>query len=128
MEYPKELKYTKEHEWVRVEGDIAVVGVTDYAQHALGDVVFVELPKMGDHLQKDKAAAVVESVKSVSDVFAPVCGDVVGSNDKVSNAPELINKSPYKDGWMFKVKIDDKKELSGLMNAQEYEKLVGGKK
>jgi glycine cleavage system H protein len=128
MEFPKELKYTKEHEWVRMEGGVAVVGITDYAQHALGDVVFVELPAKGARVEKGKGAAVVESVKSVSDVFAPVCGEVVEANKAVESSPELINKSPYKDGWMFKLKLEDKKELDTMMSADDYQKLVGGKK
>jgi len=127
MDFPKDLKYTKEHEWVRVTGDSGVVGITDYAQHALGDVVFTELPKVGDRVAKDKRAGVVESVKSVSDIFAPVCGEVADVNKRLDSNPELINKSPYGDGWMFKIKIDDKKELETLMGAQEYEKLVGEK-
>lgn len=128
MEFPKDLKYTKEHEWVRVDGDMVTVGITDYAQHALGDVVFVELPKVGDQVEKSKGAGVVESVKSVSDVFAPVCGRVTEANGKLHANPELVNKSPYKDGWMFKLKMEDKKELETLLNPQEYQKLVGEKK
>jgi glycine cleavage system H protein len=128
MDFPKELKYTKEHEWVKVEGDMVTVGITDYAQHALGDVVFVELPKIGDQVEKSKGAGVVESVKSVSDVYAPVCGKVTEVNGKLNSNPELVNKSPYKDGWMFKLKIEDKKELDALLAPQDYQKLVGEKK
>jgi glycine cleavage system H protein len=125
MDYPKELKYTKDHEWVRVEGAVAVVGISDYAQHALGDVVFAELPKVGAKVAKGKGAAVVESVKSVSDVYAPVSGEIVEVNAAVADKPEILNKSPYKDGWMFKVKMADKKELDTLMDAKAYEKLLG---
>ena len=128
MEFPKELKYTKEHEWIRVEGDTGTVGITDYAQHALGDVVFAELPKKGADVTQHKGAGVVESVKSVSDVFAPVSGKVSDANDKVAGNPELINKSPYGDGWMFKVRLKDKGELNALMNADQYAKYVAEKK
>jgi len=128
MEFPKNLRYTKDHEWARVEGDIAVVGITDYAQHALGDVVFVELPKRGDHVEKGKGAGVVESVKSVSDIFSPLGGEVVEVNPKVEESPEIVNKSPYGEGWMFKLKMDDMRELDTLMGKEEYQKLVGEKK
>jgi len=128
MDYPTELKYTKEHEWVRVEGDVAVVGITDFAQHALGDIVFAELPAVGGRVEKGKSAAVVESVKSVSDVYAPVCGEVTEANKAVAEAPEVLNKSPYKDGWMFKVKMEDKSELNDLMDAAAYAKFAGAKK
>lgn len=128
MEYPKDLKYTKEHEWVRAEGDVATVGVTDYAQDALGDVVYVEVPKEGDKIEKGKGAAVVESVKSVSDVFAPLSGEVTEGNTQLEDNPELVNKSPYKDGWMFKVKMADKSALDSMMSAEEYEKFVGEQK
>jgi len=127
MEFPNELKYTKDHEWIRIEGDIGVVGVTDYAQHALGDVVFVELPKVGAQVVRGKGAGVVESVKSVSDVFSPVSGKVVEANAAVDSSPELVNKSPYTDGWMFKVRLSDKKELDTLMGSKDYQKLVDKK-
>ncbi|MFH0861958.1 MAG: glycine cleavage system protein GcvH [Candidatus Altiarchaeota archaeon] len=127
MEYPNELKYTKDHEWIRIEGDVAVVGVTDYAQHALGDIVFVELPKVGADVVKGKGAGVVESVKSVSDVFSPISGKVVDVNKALESSPETVNKSPYRDGWMFKVKVSDKKELETLMDSKDYQKLVDKK-
>jgi glycine cleavage system H protein len=128
MEFPANLRYTKDHEWVRVEGEAVVVGITDYAQHALGDVVFVELPTVGDHFEKGKGAAVVESVKSVSDVYAPVCGDVVEINPKTAASPELLNRSPYGDGWMFRLKFDDRKEVDALLDAKAYSRLVGEQK
>jgi glycine cleavage system H protein len=128
MNFPKELKYTKDHEWIRVEGALGVVGITDYAQHALGDVVFAELPKVGDELQAGKSAGVVESVKSVSDILSPVSGVVVEANSAIDSSPDLVNKGPYAEGWMFKLKMSDKKELDLLMGAAEYEKLVGEKK
>ena len=128
MDFPNELKYTKEHEWVKIEGEIAVVGITDYAQHALGDIVFAELPKTGSEVVESKGAAVVESVKSVSDVFAPVAGKVIESNEKLTSNPEIINKSPYAEGWMFKVKMSDKTQPDRLMSAEEYQKYVAQKK
>ena len=128
MDFPRELKYTKEHEWVKVEGDTATVGVTDYAQDALGDVVFVELPKVAGQVEKGKGAAVVESVKSVSDVYAPVSGKVTEANEALNGQPELINKSPYGKGWIFKLKLKDMSQLDALMAATEYEKFVAEKK
>jgi len=128
MDYPKDLLYTKEHEWARVEGDVATVGITDYAQNALGDIVFIELPKKGATVAKAKGAAVVESVKSVSDVFCPVSGTVVEVNESLSGAPDAVNKKPYSDGWMFKVRINSQKELSDLMNPEEYEKFASAQK
>ncbi len=113
---------------MRVEGDIAVVGITDFAQHALGDIVFAELPAVGGRVNKGKGAAVVESVKSVSDVYSPVCGEVAEANNQVSESPEVINKSPYTDGWMFKVKIEDKSELNDLMDSASYARYAGAKK
>jgi len=124
MDFPKELKYSKDHEWVRIVGDTATVGITDYAQHALGDIVYVELPKVGADLSAGKGAAVVESVKSVSDVFAPLSGKVTEINPVVSDKPELINQSPYGAGWMFKIKAKDNSEAGRLMGPQEYEKFV----
>ena len=127
MDYPKELKYTKEHEWVRLDGGEATVGISDYAQDALGDIVYVELPKQGDKLEKSKGAAVVESVKSASDVYAPISGEVTEVNGELESNPELVNKSPYGDGWMYKMKVADPKELDELMSNTEYEKLIEGK-
>jgi glycine cleavage system H protein len=124
MDFPGELKYTKDHEWVKVEGDVAVVGITDYAQDALGDVVFVELPKIGANAQSHKSIAVVESVKSVSDVFAPISGEIVEVNSKLEAAPEEINKSPYGAGWLFKIRVRDKGEMSNLMDAAKYKNLI----
>ncbi|MBU0762670.1 MAG: glycine cleavage system protein GcvH [Candidatus Altiarchaeota archaeon] len=124
MDYPADLKYTKDHEWVKVVGEVAVVGITDYAQDALGDIVFVEMPKAGVQAQKGKGIAVVESVKSVSDVFAPVSGEVVEVNSELEAAPEKVNKDPY-GSWMFKIKMKDQTELSAMMSADDYKKLAG---
>ena len=121
MEFPEELKYTAEHEWVMVEGDLAVIGITDFAQDSLGDVVFVELPEVGTEVTTGKAFGVVESVKAVSDVYAPVSGTVEESNEELPDAPEILNTSPYGDGWMIKIRMSDPGELDGLMDAVAYQ-------
>jgi glycine cleavage system H protein len=124
MENPTELKYSKEHEWVKVEGDIAIVGVTDFAQEQLTDIVFVELPEVGKKVEAKKGMAVIESVKSVSDVFSPVNGEVVEANVKLSDSPEIINKDPYGEGWLAKIKIEDSSALDGMMSSEEYGNFV----
>ena len=124
MEFPEELKYTEEHEWVLVEDDIVTVGITDFAQDQLGDVVFVELPDVGDTLELGKNFGVVESVKAVSDIYAPVSGEVVEVNEELPDEPELINSSPYEDGWMIKIKISDPDELDELMDASAYQEFA----
>lgn len=126
MEYPEEFKYTEDHEWVMVEADVVTIGITDFAQDQLGDVVFVELPEVGDQLQSGKPFGVVESVKAVSDVYAPVTGEVVEVNDDLPDDPEMINKSPYEDGWMLKIRIVDSAELEGLMDAGAYQAFTEG--
>nr|WP_295370580.1 glycine cleavage system protein GcvH [uncultured Sphingosinicella sp.] len=112
--------FTKEHEWIRVEGDTATVGITDFAQAQLGDVVFVEVPSEGTQLQKGKEAAVVESVKAASDVYAPVSGEVVEGNQALVDDPALVNSAAEGDGWFFKLRLSDNSELNGLMGADEY--------
>jgi glycine cleavage system H protein len=112
--------FTKEHEWIRVEGDTATVGITDFAQGQLGDVVFVEVPSEGAQLQKGKEAAVVESVKAASDVYAPVSGEVVEGNQALVDDPALVNSAAEGEGWFFKLRLSDNSELNGLMNADEY--------
>ncbi|MCX6695683.1 MAG: glycine cleavage system protein GcvH [Candidatus Altiarchaeota archaeon] len=128
MDFPKDLKYTREHEWVKIDGDVATVGITDYAQNALGDIVFIELPKKGASVEKSKGAAVVESVKSVSDVYSPMSGTVVEVNEALNSSPDAVNKKPYTEGWMFKMKVKNVKDAEGLMNASEYEKYVAQQK
>jgi len=123
LKYPKELKYSKEHQWVKAEGDIAVVGITDYAQKQLTDVVFVELPEVGKKVEQKGIFCTIESVKSVSDIFSPVSGEVVEVNKELENKPELLNKEPY-NGWIAKIKISDKAELDKLMPVEEYEKFI----
>ncbi len=121
-----DLKYSKEHEWVRVEGDVAVVGISDYAQAQLGDVVFVELPEVGKQVAKDGEAAVVESVKAASEVYAPASGEVVEVNSALGDEPELVNGAPTGDGWFFKIRLGDPSELDGLMDEAAYLEFVKG--
>ncbi|MFH2021354.1 MAG: glycine cleavage system protein GcvH [archaeon] len=123
-ENPKELKYSKEHEWVKIDGDIATMGITDHAQELLTDIVFVELPVVGKTLEQMKQACVVESVKSASDVFAPMSGVVTEVNTAIKDHPELINQDPFGKGWMVKFKIKDESELSKLMTKEEYDKYI----
>ena len=124
MEFPEELKYTEEHEWVMIEEDLAVVGITDFAQDALGDVVFVELPEVGTSVEAGKAFGVVESVKAVSDVYAPLTGTIEEINDDLIDAPEIINTSPYEDGWMVKIRMADASDADELMDAEAYQALI----
>ena len=124
--YPADLKYTKEHEWAKVEGDRARIGITDFAQKELGDVVFVELPKVGARLSSMKTFGVVESVKAVSDLYAPLSGEVVEVNAALAKKPEIVNQDPYGQAWMLVVKLADPKELDGLMSAADYERLIAG--
>ncbi len=121
-----DLKYSREREWVRVEGDVAVVGISDYAQAQLGDVVFVELPEVGQQVAKDGEAAVVESVKAASEVYAPLSGEVVEVNTALGDEPEMVNGAPTGDGWFFKIRIGDQSELDGLMDEAAYLEFVKG--
>lgn len=123
--FPEDLKYYKEHEWVKVEGDVAVIGISDYAQEALGDIVYLELPDAGATLSAGDTFGEVESVKSVSQLFTPLSGEVVGTNNELVNAPEVINSHPYGDGWMIKVRLSDPSELEDLMSAADYAAFVG---
>ncbi|HTP79785.1 MAG TPA: glycine cleavage system protein GcvH [Bacteroidota bacterium] len=124
MNAPENLRYTKDHEWIRVEGSFGWIGVTDHAQGELGDIVFVELPKIGAVLEQGKAFGTVEAVKAVSDLFAPVSGEVVDVNKEVQDSPEVVNKEPYERGWMVKVKMENADELKQLLDAAGYAKLV----
>jgi glycine cleavage system H protein len=121
---PTDLRYTKDHEWVRLEGDEATVGITQYAAEQLGDIVFVELPEVGRNLEQFAAFGVVESVKAVSDLFAPVTGDVTAVNDALTASPELVNSDPYGEGWMLKVRPSDASQLDELLDAAAYDALV----
>jgi len=124
MNIPSELKYTKDHEWIRVEGDIAIVGITDFAQSELGDIVYVEIDTLDEVLEKDAVFGTVEAVKTVSDLFAPLTGKIIAFNEGLEDAPENVNTDPYNSGWMVKIKIKDKEELGGLLSDVEYKNLV----
>jgi glycine cleavage system H protein len=128
MSYPTDYKYTTEHEWVAADGHRATVGITDFAQHQLGDIVFVELPKPGDNVTAGQAFGTVESVKAVSEIFAPVSGSVVEVNAKLASAPELVNQDPHQSAWLIKVEMSNPEELKNLMSAPDYEKLVSEEK
>lgn len=121
MNVPRDLRYTSTHEWVRIKGTIATVGITDFAQQQLSDLTFVELPEKNDPVSASDEVGVVESVKAASDVYAPVSGTIIESNDKVVQQPELINQDPYGDGWLFRVKMSDPSEANDLMDADQYE-------
>lgn len=123
-EVPEELRYTKEHEWIRVEGDSVVIGVTDYAQNALTDVVWVELPEIGGVVSSMESFASVESVKSVSEIYAPISGIVIEINDVLEDSPELINEDPYGEGWICKMSISDTSELTSLLDGTTYRGLI----
>jgi glycine cleavage system H protein len=124
--YPSELRYDKEHEWVRAEGDDAIIGISDFAQDQLGEVVFVDLPETGTQVVAGETFGEIESVKSVSDLFSPVTGSVVEVNTALSDTPETVNEDPYGDGWLVKVKMTDASEADGLMSADDYEAFVAG--
>jgi glycine cleavage system H protein len=119
-----DLRYTKDHEWVRVDGDVATVGITEYAAHQLGDIVFVELPELGRVVDRSTAIGIVESVKAVSDLFAPVGGEVIEANQNLSSQPELVNGDPFGEGWMLKVRLGDIGQLDGLLDASAYDELI----
>ena len=124
MNVPANLRYTKEHEWVLLDGDLATIGITDFAQDQLGDIVFVELPSVGDKVAKDEAFGVVESVKAVSDIYAPLSGTVVEVNDDLPDSPEMLNEDCYSDAWIVKIRLSDQAEIAALMNAAAYEKFT----
>lgn len=126
MDAPKELYYTKEHEWAETEEDVAVIGITDYAQGELGDVVFVELPEVGSVFEAGDAFGTIEAVKAVADLYAPLSGEIIEINGDLEDAPELINQSPYQDGWMVKIRMSNTSELEKMMNAEEYTKMIEG--
>jgi glycine cleavage system H protein len=125
MNIPKELKYTEEHEWARAEGDTVTVGITDYAQGELGDVVYVELPSVGDTFGQNDVFGSIEAVKAASDLYCPLSGEVVEVNENLGDSPETINKDPYGDGWMIKIKISASDELNALLDAEGYQAHIG---
>ena len=122
--YPKDYRYTKEHEWVKIDGDVAVIGITDHAQDQLGDVVFVELPKVGSAVHAAQTFGTVESVKAVSDIYAPLSGKVAETNDELIDAPEKLNEDPHGEAWLIKIAFSDKTEIEKLLTADDYEKYV----
>lgn len=124
MNVPANLKYTKDHEWIKVEGSNAVVGVTDFAQSQLGDVVFIEIETQGETLAKEEVFGTIEAVKTVSDMFMPVGGEILEVNSKLSDSPDVVNKDPYGDGWMIKIKITDPSQLNGLLSPEQYKELI----
>ena len=125
MNIPEDLKYTKDHEWVRIEGNQIVIGITDFAQKELGDIVYVDVDTEGDVVAKEAVFGSVEAVKTVSDLFMPVSGEVVAFNEDLEDAPELVNSDPYGAGWMIKVLVSDKSQLDGLLSATDYKELLG---
>ena len=120
MNVPEDLKYTKDHEWIRIDGDIAYVGVTDFAQGELGDIVFVEIETVGETLNKEEVFGTIEAVKTVSDMFMPVSGEILEVNPEIEDSPDIVNKDPYGKGWMVKIKISDHSEVNDLLTAEKY--------
>lgn len=125
MNIPAELKYTKDHEWIKIDGDIATVGITDFAQGELGDIVYVEVETLDETLEAEEVFGTVEAVKTVSDLFLPIGGEIIEFNESLEDEPEKVNTDPYGDGWMIKIKISDTSELDALMSAEDYKALVG---
>jgi glycine cleavage system H protein len=128
MEAPPGLRYSKEHEWVAAEESVATVGITDHAQEQLGEIVYIELPSIGEKVSKDDPFGVVESVKAVSDIYAPVSGTVLEVNEDLAESPEVVNEDPYGDGWLIKVKVSDAADFDDLMDSDEYERMVAREK
>ena len=124
MNIPENLKYTKDHEWISIEGDVATVGITDFAQGELGDIVYVEIEKIGENFSKEQVFGTVEAVKTVSDLFMPLTGEIIGINEELNEKPELVNEDPYGQGWMIKIKVKSS-DMSELLNSEQYKKLVG---
>ena len=124
MNIPENLKYTKDHEWISIEGDVATVGITDFAQGELGDIVYVEIEKIGENFSKEQVFGTVEAVKTVSDLFMPLTGEIIGINEELNEKPELVNEDPYGQGWMIKIKVKSS-DISELLNSEQYKKLVG---
>ena len=125
MNIPSELKYTKDHEWISIEGDIATVGITDFAQRELGDIVYVEVETIGETLSADEVFGTVEAVKTVSDLFLPVAGEILEFNESLEDNPEIVNSDPYSNGWMIKMKVSNINDISSLLNSNQYQELIG---
>lgn len=126
MNFPQNLKYTNEHEWIRVEGEFAYVGITDYAQEQLGDIVFVDVPTVGESLEAGETFGTIEVVKTISDLFLPVAGEVIEQNESLEENPELVNKDPYGEGWLIKMKPADIKDVEDLLDAEAYKAVING--
>lgn len=124
MKYPPEFLYTKDHEWIRVDGSVGTIGITDFAQKELGDIVYVELPKPGDHVTARESFGTVESVKAVSEIYSPVTGEVTAVNSKLQQSPELLNADPHGEAWLIRVELADRAEIESLMTAEEYEAYI----
>ena len=125
-EYPDNYRYTKEHEWVLVDGDVGTVGITDHAQSELGDVVYLELPEVGDRVEEGKPFGTIESVKAVSDIYSPISGEVTAVNEGLNDSPELVNEDPHGQGWILRLRVNDSAELGKLMSVDDYEKFLEG--
>lgn len=126
MNIPAELKYTKDHEWIKIEGEVATIGITDFAQGELGDIVYVDVDTLDDTVERDEVFGSVEAVKTVSDLFMPLTGEVIEFNEQLEDEPEVVNKDPYGDGWMIKVSIADSSQIEDLLDAAAYQKLIAG--
>jgi glycine cleavage system H protein len=124
MNIPGNLRYTKDHEWIRIENNEAYAGITDYAQGELGDIVFIEIETLGEHLEQEEVFGTVEAVKTVSDLFMPVSGNIVKINDKLEEKPDLVNKDPYGEGWLIKLEVDDVNQVNSLLDAETYKKMI----
>ncbi|GAA4276940.1 glycine cleavage system protein GcvH [Aquimarina mytili] len=125
MNIPSELKYTKDHEWIKIDGDIATVGITDFAQSELGDIVYVEVETVGEELEQEEVFGTVEAVKTVSDLFLPLTGEIIEFNETLESDPELVNSDPYGEGWMVKIKISDASQVDDLLSADGYKEIIG---
>jgi len=124
MDFPKELKYTKDHEWVRLEGDIATVGITSFAQGELGDIVYIDIDSVGESLDAEETFGSIEAVKTVSDLFMPVTGEVAEFNEELESTPEAVNEDPYGAGWLVKIKVSNTSDIDGLLSSEDYQKLI----
>ncbi len=127
-EFPNDLKYASTHEWIKIEDSVATVGITDYAQHQLGDIVFVELPEIGMVFEKGSNAAEIESVKAVGDLLMPLSGEIININENLANTPEIVNSSPYENGWMIRIKFSHPSELEELLSTEEYREIIQNEK
>jgi len=126
MNVPSELKYTKDHEWINIEGDIATVGITEFAQGELGDIVYVEVETVDETLEKDEVFGTIEAVKTVSDMFLPLSGEIIEFNERLETEPEIVNKDAFRDGWIIKIRISNPSEIEDLLNDQAYKEIIGG--